>query len=50
MAKKKTKFSFINEVHENLTQVCNRYRKGRRFALKRADVRLILENAFTAGR
>lgn len=48
MAKKKTKFSFINEVHENLTKAATVTRKGE-VRLKRADVRNILENAFMAG-
>ncbi len=48
MAKKKTKFSFINEVHENLMKSATVTRKGE-VRIKRADVRLILETAFTAG-
>lgn len=48
MAKKKTKFSIINEIHEGLMKAATTTRKGE-VRLKRSDVRSIIETAFTNG-
>jgi nucleoid DNA-binding protein len=48
MAKKKTKFSFINELHEAVSKAATVTRKGE-VRLKRADVRAALENVCMAG-
>lgn len=48
MAKKKTKFSFINELHENVMKTAQVTRKGE-VRIKRSDIKAALENAFTTG-
>ncbi|MEO5969670.1 MAG: HU family DNA-binding protein [Bdellovibrionia bacterium] len=48
MAKKKTKYSFINEVYEGVLQHAEVSRKGE-VRIKRADLKACIENAFTNG-
>jgi len=48
MAKKKVKFSIINEIHEGMIKAASVTRKGE-IRMKRSDVRAVIENAFTAG-
>jgi nucleoid DNA-binding protein len=48
MAKKKAKYSFINEVHEGLMKAAEVTRKGQ-VRIKRADIKAVLENAFMDG-
>ena len=48
MAKKKTKYSFINEVYEGVLQHAEVSRKGE-IRIKRADLKTCIENAFTNG-
>jgi nucleoid DNA-binding protein len=48
MAKKKTRFSFINAVFEGLTQCAEVTRKGE-VRIKRSELKKCLENAFTMG-
>lgn len=48
MAKKKAKFSFINEIHEGLMKAATVTRKGE-VRMKRSDVRAVIEGVFTAG-
>ncbi|NDD92164.1 hypothetical protein EBZ37_08775 [bacterium] len=48
MAKKKTKYSFINEVHENIVKATTVTRKGE-VRLKRSDLKAAIENAFNNG-
>jgi len=48
MAKKKGKFSFINEVHDSILKSCSVSRTGM-VKLKRADVKMAIENAFNMG-
>lgn len=45
MAKKKTKYSFINEVHENLLKCAEVTRKGE-VRIKRTELKTCLEQAF----
>jgi len=47
MAKKK-KFSFINEVHENVVKAASITRSGE-VRIKRTDLKNVLESAFAAG-
>lgn len=48
MAKKKGKFSFINEVYESVVKHADVTRSGT-VRIKRADVKAALEMAFTGG-
>lgn len=48
MAKKKTKYSFINEVYESVVKAAEVTRSGT-VRLKRSDVKTAVEKAFTAG-
>jgi nucleoid DNA-binding protein len=48
MAKKKTKYSFINEVYESVMNAAEVTRKGQ-VRIKRADVKSAIENAFLNG-
>lgn len=48
MAKKKTKYSFINEVAESVTKAAQVTRKGE-VRIKRADLKAAIENAFING-
>lgn len=48
MAKKKAKFSFINELHEGLLKVATVSRTGE-VKMKRTDVKAALEAAFATG-
>jgi len=48
MAKKKTKYSFINEVFESVMGAAEVTRKGT-VRIKRSDVKAALENAFMNG-
>lgn len=48
MAKKKSKYSFINEVYEGVLQASEVTRKGQ-VRIKRSDLKTTLENAFTNG-
>jgi nucleoid DNA-binding protein len=48
MAKKKTKYSFINEVYEGVLQSAEVTRKGQ-VRVKRSDLKALLENAFMNG-
>ena len=48
MAKKKTKYSFINEVYESVLKCAEVTRKGE-VRLKRADLKAAVENAFASG-
>ena len=48
MAKKKTKYSFVNEVFENVLKSAQVTRKGT-VKLKRTDIKNALENAFNNG-
>ena len=46
MAKKKTKFNFIAELHESLLKTVEVTRTGT-VKLKRSDVKAVIENTFT---
>jgi nucleoid DNA-binding protein len=48
MAKKKTKYSFINEVYEGVLNCSEVSRKGE-VRIKRADLKACIETAFTNG-
>jgi nucleoid DNA-binding protein len=48
MAKKKSKYSFINEVHEELMKVATTTRSGE-VRIKRSDLKAIVEKAFENG-
>ncbi len=48
MAKKKTKYSFINELYEGFLQHAEVSRKGQ-VRIKRADLKACIEDAFTNG-
>lgn len=48
MAKKKSKFSFINEVYEGVLQSAEVTRKGQ-VRIKRSDLKTLLEGAFMNG-
>ena len=48
MAKKKTKYSFINEVYEGILKSAEVTRKGQ-VRIKRSDIKNILETAFNTG-
>ena len=48
MAKKKTKYSFINEVHEAALKAATVTKQGA-VRLKRADLKAVIENAFEKG-
>ncbi len=48
MAKKKSKYSFINEVYEGILQTAEVNRKGQ-VRIKRTDLKNCLENAFNHG-
>lgn len=48
MAKKKVKYSFINEVYESVLKSAEVTRKGQ-VRLKRADLKAAIENAFING-
>ena len=48
MAKKKNKYSFINEVYESVLKCAEVTRKGE-VRLKRADLKAAVENAFVSG-
>ena len=48
MAKKKTKYSFINEIHEGLMKVATVTRKGE-VRMKRSDIKACIETAFDKG-
>ncbi len=48
MAKKKTKYSFINEVYESILQHAEVSRKGQ-VRIKRSDLKNCIETAFTHG-
>ena len=48
MAKKKTKYSFINEVYEGILKSAEVTRKGQ-VRIKRSDIKNVLETAFNSG-
>jgi nucleoid DNA-binding protein len=48
MAKKKQKFSFINELHENILKAAQVTRAGE-VRIKRSDLKAAVESAFTHG-
>jgi nucleoid DNA-binding protein len=48
MAKKKSKYSFLNEVYEGLLKIAQVNRKGE-VKMKRSDLKATLEAAFTSG-
>lgn len=48
MAKKKTKYSFVNEVYEATLKAAEVTRKGQ-VRIKRADLKNAIENAFMTG-
>ncbi len=48
MAKKKVKYSFINELHENVMKAASVTRKGE-IKLKRSDLKAAIETAFNNG-
>ncbi|MDR3606417.1 MAG: HU family DNA-binding protein [Oligoflexia bacterium] len=48
MAKKKTKYSFINEVYEGVLKSAEVTRKGE-IRIKRAELKTVIENAFVNG-
>ena len=48
MAKKKVKFSFINQLHENVLKTATVTRKGE-IKLKRSDLKAAIETAFNDG-
>ena len=48
MAKKKTKFSFINELYEGVLKAATVTRTGQ-VRIKRADLKACIEGAFTSG-
>lgn len=45
---KKSKFSFINTVHENVLKIAQATQKGT-VRLKRSDLKKVIEDAFVAG-
>jgi len=47
MAKKKTRYNIINEIHEGLLKTIQVTKNGT-VKLKRADVKALIENTFTA--
>jgi nucleoid DNA-binding protein len=48
MAKKKTKFSFINEMHNSVMKATTVTKRGE-IRLKRSDLKAAIENAFVSG-
>ncbi|MEN9723167.1 MAG: Bacterial DNA-binding protein [Pseudomonadota bacterium] len=48
MAKKKVKYSFINELHENVIKAASVTRKGE-IKIKRSDLKAAIETAFNNG-
>jgi nucleoid DNA-binding protein len=48
MAKKKSKYSFINEVYEGVTKIATVTRSGE-VRVKRSDLKACIENAFMNG-
>lgn len=48
MAKKKSKYSFINEVYEGVMKAAEVTSKGQ-VRIKRAELKTLIENAFTSG-
>ena len=48
MAKKKAKFSFINEIHDGLIKVATVSRSGE-VKIKRTDIKAVIEGAFMNG-
>jgi nucleoid DNA-binding protein len=48
MAKKKVKYSFINELHESVMKAASVTRKGE-VKIKRSDLKAAIENAFNNG-
>jgi nucleoid DNA-binding protein len=48
MAKKKTKYSFINHVYESIMQHAEVTRQGK-VRIKRSDIKAAIENAFMDG-
>jgi len=48
MAKKKSKYSFINELHEHVAKITTVTRKGE-IRIKRSELKNIIETAFTNG-
>jgi nucleoid DNA-binding protein len=48
MAKKKSKYSFVNEVYEGILKTAEVTRKGT-VRVKRSDLKATLENAFLTG-
>ncbi|MBC7693307.1 MAG: HU family DNA-binding protein [Methylotenera sp.] len=48
MAKKKIKYSFLNEVHASLLECAEVTRSGE-VRIKRTDLKACIENAFTSG-
>lgn len=48
MAKKKTKFSFINQVHEGVMKAAEVTRRGE-VRIKRTDLKSVIEKAFEQG-
>lgn len=48
MAKKKARYSFINEVYDSLLKAAEVTRKGT-IRIKRADLKSVIENAFMSG-
>lgn len=48
MAKKKVKFSFINELAEGITKIAEVTRKGE-VRIKRSELKELVENTFNAG-
>lgn len=48
MAKKKSKYSFINEVYEGMLKAAEVTRKGQ-VRIKRSDIKALIENAFMNG-
>jgi nucleoid DNA-binding protein len=48
MAKKKAKYSFLNEVYEGVLQTAEVTRKGQ-VRVKRSDLKALIEAAFTNG-
>ena len=48
MAKKKTKFSIIDQIHQGISKAATVTRSGE-VRIKRADVRAIVETAFNEG-
>src|SRR5262245_274941 len=48
MAKKKSKFSFVNNVFEGVTKIAQATRSGT-VRIKRTDLKKVIEDAFTDG-